>query len=405
MSLQTERLLLRPWKEEDAATLYKWAKDPAVGLPAGWPPHTDVENSREIIRAVLSAPHTFAVIDRETGEPIGSVSVMPPGNGSALMENGEGEIGYWLAAPYWGKGLMTEAASEIIRYGFEELKLQKLWCGYFEGNFRSLRVQEKCGFVYDHTVKDVSCPQLEGETRTEHYSCLTAARWKALRRIREDLFSMRDESYRAFQAKLIPDVPYDRIIGIRTPALRAYAKRCPDKDAFLETLPHRYFEENNLHGFLLERISDYEACLSQVERFLPYIDNWATCDQLAPKVFARNLEKLLPCIRRWIASEKTYTVRFGLKMLMTHFLDADFSEEYLTLAASVKSGEYYINMMQAWFFATALAKQYESTLPFLAEKRLSPWVHNKTVQKAVESYRITPEQKDYLRALRIKNGR
>lgn len=223
--------------------------------------------------------------------------------------------------------------------------------------------------------------------------------------IREKLFELRDEEYKSFQAKLIPTVSPDNIIGVRTPVLRKYAKEIsknPQIGEFLSDLPHQYYDENNLHGFIIEQIKDYEECLTAVERFIPYIDNWATCDMSAPKVFGKHTEELITPIHKWIASEDTYTVRFAINMLMRLYLDEEFKPEYLDLVSGVKSEEYYVNMMIAWYFATALAKQYEATLPYLEERRLSVWTHNKTIQKACESYRITAEQKSYLRSLKYK---
>ena len=223
--------------------------------------------------------------------------------------------------------------------------------------------------------------------------------------IRERLFSLRDEKFAAFQAKLIPNIAPERIIGVRTPELRKLAKALRGSDeaeAFLKELPHEFFEENNLHAFLLCEIKDFERCVRRVEEFLPYVDNWATCDQLRPRVFAKNKQALLPCIRAWIASDRVYTRRFGIGMLMSHFLDEDFREEYLGWVSDIHSAEYYVNMMIAWYFATALAKQYKAALPYIEERRLDPWVHNKTIQKALESFRVSDEQKKLLRTLKSK---
>ena len=222
--------------------------------------------------------------------------------------------------------------------------------------------------------------------------------------IAAELFRMRDKDYALLQARIIPTVPAERIIGVRTPALRAFAKDlCNDGDIgeFLSCLPHRFFDEDQLHAFIISREKDFDKCVASVEAFLPYIDNWATCDQLSPAAFKKSPEKLLPRIQVWIGSNKTYTVRFALGMLMQHFLDERFSTSYTDLAASVRSEEYYVNMMIAWFFATALAKQYDLVIPYLEEKRLDNWVHNRTIQKSVESYRITDEQKAYLKTLKI----
>ena len=263
--------------------------------------------------------------------------------------------------------------------------------------------------------------------------------------IQKKLFAMQDIKYRDFQAGLIPGMDTDSMIGVRTPQLRALAKemlkalredgrktvaaeangkrqshsgaaedlqeisaatseitnaKCVRE--FLSVLPHEYFDEMQLHAFIISGIRDYDECMEEVERFLPFVNNWATCDQLSPKAFAKHKPELLEHIKAWISSDRTYTVRFAIGMLMTHFLDADFRDEYLKMVSAVRSEEYYINMMIAWYFATALAKQWDAAIPYIEERRLSKWVHNKTIQKAIESYRITEEQKDYLRTLRIK---
>ena len=223
--------------------------------------------------------------------------------------------------------------------------------------------------------------------------------------LQERLFAMAEKEYGQFQAKLIPTVDPALILGVRMPKLRALAREISgsaEAEAFLRALPHTYFEENQLHAALIERLRDYPACLAATERFLPFVDNWATCDCFSPKVFGKNRAALLDEIRRWITSDKTYTVRFAIKQLITWYLDESFFPECLAMVAAVNSADYYVKMMVAWFFATALAKQYEAALPYLEQERLPVWIHNKTIQKAVESYRITPEQKMYLRSLRKK---
>ena len=223
--------------------------------------------------------------------------------------------------------------------------------------------------------------------------------------IREELFRLQDPEYRDFQSRLIPTMSTDRMIGVRTPELRKFAKELgkrPDKDEFLEDLPHRYYDEDQLHAFLLSEMKDYGECFAAVERFLPFVNNWATCDQMSPRVFRKHRTELLKPIRDWLVSEQPYTVRFGVGMLMEHYLDGDFDLAYPEMVARLRSEEYYVNMMIAWYFATALAKQYDAVLPFLEEQRLDVWTHNKAIQKAIESRRITPEQKAYLRGLKIK---
>lgn len=221
--------------------------------------------------------------------------------------------------------------------------------------------------------------------------------------IQETLFTMQDLQYRDFQAKLIPNIPPESVIGVRTPELRTLAKNLSQNNAaedFLSALPHRYFEENQLHAFLISEMKSYDAVIGALECFLPYMDNWATCDQLRPKVFRKHTDKLLPEIRKWLGSGETYTVRFAVGMLMCHYLDERFQPEYLDWAADIRSEEYYINMMIAWYFATALAKQYEAALPYLERGRLDTWVHNKTIQKARESFRVPDGHKAYLNTLK-----
>ena len=223
--------------------------------------------------------------------------------------------------------------------------------------------------------------------------------------IERELFRLQDKEYQAFQSKLIPTVPKETVIGVRTPELRKLAVQFakePEAESFLQELPHRYYEENNLHAFLIERIRDYDRCIAALDSFLPYIDNWATCDCMSPKVLGKHLPELLDKIREWMDSGKTYTVRYGIGLLMRYYLDDVFTEEYPGMVAGVHSDEYYINMMIAWYFATALAKQYEQVIPYFEEKKLDIWIHNKAIQKAIESRRITKEKKEYLRSLKRK---
>ncbi len=222
---------------------------------------------------------------------------------------------------------------------------------------------------------------------------------------KKQLFSLVDPAYKAFHQKLMPTVNPDAVLGIRTPVLRKFAKdfySAPASRQFLQELPHTYYEENNLHAFLIEQIPDFDTALTETERFLPYIDNWATCDSFLPKVFKKYPDALYPTILRWPKSQEVYTVRYGIGLLLKLFLDDLFCSEHLKLVAEAASSAYYINMMIAWYFATALAKQQSTTLPWLTEKRLPVWIHNKTIQKAVESHRIKPDTKAMLKVLRIR---
>ena len=222
--------------------------------------------------------------------------------------------------------------------------------------------------------------------------------------VHKKLYSLQDLKYRDMQIKIIPTADPESVIGVRTPELKTMAKeilKAGDYKDFLRELPHELFEENQLHAFILSGMKNYGECMDELEKFLPHIDNWATCDQLSPKVFRKHREELLEHIEKWIESEETYTIRFGAGTLMEHFLDEDYDPKYPEMVAGIRSEEYYVNMMIAWYFATALAKQYESVLPFIEEKRLDDWTHNKAIQKSVESRRIPEERKIYLKSLKV----
>ena len=219
------------------------------------------------------------------------------------------------------------------------------------------------------------------------------------------LFEIQDLKYRDFSHSLMPTVDKEKVIGVRAPALRKLAKELSKDERsknFMSSLPHVYYEENNLHAFLIEQIKDFDTAISEIDRFLPYVDNWATCDCMSPKAFKKDLDRLLTKIDQWLSSSHTYTVRYGICTLMRYYLDSRFSPDFLKKVAEIRSDEYYVKMMIAWYFATALAKQYDATLPYIYEKKLDKWTHNKAIQKAIESYRVTDEHKAYLKTLKIK---
>ena len=227
----------------------------------------------------------------------------------------------------------------------------------------------------------------------------------AVERIQKELFSFRDEVYKAFNKKLVPNVDEKTMIGIRTPVLRSFAKNFfksyPDKaEAFMKVLPHTYFEENNLHAFFIEQIRDFETCLAKTEAFLPFIDNWETCDLFSPPVFKKHPDAVYQRILVWLKSQHCYTVRYAIGLLLSNYLDAEFKTEMLELAASVESDEYYIKMMVAWYFSFALIKQYDAAIPYIQNRRLEPFTHAKAIQKAIESTRIPAETKAYLKTLK-----
>ena len=224
-----------------------------------------------------------------------------------------------------------------------------------------------------------------------------------MKKITNKLFELQDKEYGEFQAKLTPGIEKSQIIGVRVPVVRKLAKeyiKDEESQDFLNTLPHQYYDENMLHGLLISEIKDYEKCIELVDKFLPFVDNWAVCDIMSPKIFKKNRDKLIIKIKEWIKSEHTYTCRFGIEMIMSHYLDEDFKEEYLEMVSKIHSEEYYVQMVIAWLFATALAKQWDATIPYIENQKLDKWIHNKTIQKARESYRITDEQKEYLKGLK-----
>ena len=219
----------------------------------------------------------------------------------------------------------------------------------------------------------------------------------------DKLNKVKNEEYKEFQSKLVPNVPKDTILGVKTPEMRDIAKEVfvsKDRDDFLSDLPHKYYEENLIHFFVVSLIKDFDECIKRVEEFLPYVDCWPVSDQATPKTFKKNHQRLLPLIKKWISSDHVYTARFGLRMLMNEFIDDDFKEEYLEVVANKRGEDYYLKMMVAWYFATALAKQYDATIKYFEDHKLDDWVHKKAIQKAVESYRVTDEHKEYLKTLK-----
>ena len=218
-----------------------------------------------------------------------------------------------------------------------------------------------------------------------------------------DLLKYKDDKYKDFQSKLVPNISKDTIIGIRTPDLRNIAKelfKSDERESFLNNLPHKYYEENLIHFFMISMIKDFDECIKEVEKFLPYVDCWPVSDQASPKVFKKHHKELLPYVKKWIKSNHIYTSRFGIRILMNEYLGDDYKKEYLELVASVKSDEYYLKMMVAWYFATALAKKYDETISYFEEHKLSDWIHRKAIQKAIESFRVSDSHKEYLRKIK-----
>ena len=223
--------------------------------------------------------------------------------------------------------------------------------------------------------------------------------------IKTELLKNIDHKYKEFQKPLIPTIDEKTMLGVRTPVLKKLAKDIKKEgidNTFLHKLPHKYFEENQLHAFIISDIRDYDLCIKELNKFLPYIDNWATCDQLNPKIFKKHKKELLKEINKWIKNKQLYVVRFGIKMLMSYFLDEDFDKKYIDIVLNIKSKEYYINMMRAWFFATALAKQYNDAIKVIEKNKLDTFTHNQTIKKANESFRVSDDRKIYLRSLKME---
>ena len=224
-----------------------------------------------------------------------------------------------------------------------------------------------------------------------------------MKEITDKLMKLKDAKYQEFQSKLVPNIDKNKILGIKTPDLRMLAKEMAlsdMKEEFLKELPHQYYDEDLIHFFVISLEKDFNKTIEYVETFLPYVNCWPVSDQATPKAFKKHHQELLPYIKKWILSSHVYTARFGMRMLMNEFLDDDFKEEYLELVASKKGEDYYLKMMVAWYFATALCKQYDASIKYIEEHRLDDWVHKKTIQKAIESFRVTEEHKEYLRSLK-----
>nr|MBQ6242288.1 GNAT family N-acetyltransferase [Lachnospiraceae bacterium] len=297
-----------------------------------------------------------------------------------------------------GRGIATAGLSHAIGEAFRN-GAETVWVDPNPENPKALALYKRLGFQQKDFPEQLIS---EGEESGSVYMELSRDSWPPVT-LYERLAEVKDDAYREFQTKLVPNIPPETILGVRTPEMRRIAKEVfesPERESFLQALPHRYYEENLIHFFVIAMIRDFDACVRAVEAFLPYVDCWPVSDQSTPKTFRKNRQKLLPYIQKWIASEHVYTARFGIRMLMNEFLDEDFREEYPELVANKKGDDYYLKMMIAWYFATALAKRYDETVPYFEEHRLDDWVHKKAIQKALESYRVTDAHKEYLKSLR-----
>ncbi len=401
VQLETARLILRRFQTDDYETSFRnWQGDTAVTPYVTWQNPANLEESKMTLDHWMGQYenpdfYQWAITLKDVNEPIGTISVVN------IKENAERmEIGYVLGSRWWHQGIVAEAFTEVIRFLFEEVQAQNIIAVHDTRNPNSGAVMRKCGMHYEGTLrKYLRCNEGIGDVCIYSY---LAEEYQ----IRKGLFALQDEKYREFNASLIPNLPKEKFIGVRTPALRNMAKEMAKNgtgDLLLGSVPHRYFEEDQLHAFLLSDIKDADAVFAGLEQFLPYIDNWATCDQLRPKVLKKPAYKarLLDCAKRWIISEGEYTRRYAVGVLHYYFMDDDFETEHLHWVAAMEPGTYYIDMMNAWYFATALTKHYEAALPLIEAKTLDPWVHNKSIQKARESRIIPEERKKYLKTLKI----
>lgn len=405
-TIRTDRLLLRAFLPSDAEDVFRACSNPVLGHDAGWPPHATLEDSLFYINEVAPLGYVWAIVEPENthakgpdspegaARVIGSIGFLPdprtPDDPETMM------LGYWMAQDRWNCGFTTEAAASILDWAFSRAGLSRITACHFLFNEASRRVLLKCGFtpLEEALWVDDDAPADEEPQLVQWYELVSPV---------GELQALSDAEYADFQAKLTPNVPREKFIGVRVPVLRRFAKdygKTPQAEIFLQQLPHGYYDEDMLHCLLISQMKDYDACVAAIDAFLPYVDNWAVCDIMAPKVLGKQKDRLLADIKRWVASEHTYTCRFGLEMLMTFFLDDDFRPELLEIPAQVNSEEYYVRMMVAWFFATALTKQWMAAVPYIELHRLDDWTHRKTIQKACESRVITPEQKAYLKSLK-----
>ncbi len=406
VTIQTERLILRPFTPNDAEDMFDYAKDEGVGERAGWPHHKDIDESRNICQMFIEGKKNFAIVLKAENKVIGSLGLEEyDENHLPEYSSQKGrEIGYAIGKNYWGKGLVPEAVKAVVDYCFNTLNLDFLCIGYFNYNTQSKRVSEKCAFEF---VKYKDFKTRMGTVEKGELVMLTRDKFH-VNNIRENLLALQDLGYRDFCSKLIPTVDKANIIGIRSPQLKAYGKELAKNksavDSFLKSLPHKYMEEYSLHNAMLYYQKDVDMLFSQIDALLPYIDNWATCDGLCSslKQLKKYPDKTLAYINKCLDSDKTFTVRFGIVMLLSQFLDDAFNEDHIIRLTKIISDEYYINIAIAWYMATALAKQYDTAIIYIKNKAFGKYVHNKSIQKAIESYRLSDDKKAYLKTLRLK---
>ena len=400
--IETERLTLRRILPSDYLAMYSWRGDPQV---ARYMLSGAVEKAEDVIpwleqQDPASDEKIICLIERKSdGLAVGSIGMFyDPASDTWTF-------GYNLRRDEWGKGYATEALRAMMDHVRRTYGAHRFEGEAAVANPASLRVMGKCDLA---EIRDSSFTNLgTGECFPSKVYALEdrGADAHMTEEVQRRLFALQDAEYRLFQARLMPTIDVGTIIGVRTPELRKLAKELKGAEHigdFLAALPHRYYDETNLHGFLISELKDYAAAAAAVDALLPYVDNWATCDLLSPKAFRKNRALLRADVLRWMSSDRPFTVRFGIEMAMSHFLDDGFDPSLAERIAAIRSEEYYVRMMVAWYFATALAKQWDAIIPFVEDRRLDPWTHNKTIQKAIESYRITDEQKAYLRSLKVK---
>ena len=419
--VETDRLGFRKWRDDDAETLFRYASDPDVGPRAGWPPHKSVEESREIIRTLFGGDHMWALVLKETGEPIGCIGYFIHGESNIEIGVDDAEVGYWIGKPYWNQGICTEALRALVDYCFDVKGFSTLWGDFFIGNPASGHVMEKCGFI--DTGRENKCSNLrvgkDNPVRIMRLDRPAPLTEEYLMGFVPERF-LRDEKYRRGHMNILAPAAGTRILGMHTPEMKAVAKDLVKKGEWRRQLEvwkkHRPLtgagglthEERMIWGLVLDYAKlPLEERLDEVRKFIPAVDNWAICDNFccnAKWVEKSDKEKVWKFARELIGSSGEFRARVGLILSLAHFLDECSVQRTLDTVVERNFGDdspFYIRMGAAWLFAEALCRQYDVALPFILERRLSRWINNKAIQKARESFRIAPELKDYLNTLKF----
>lgn len=391
--MNDKTLKLRPWKLSDAEDLFHYASDPQIGYNCGWPPHRSIEDSRSCVTNVLAQPETYAIILKETNRPIGCIALKPSNPICAEIDPRSAEMGFWIGTEHQGKGLIVKAAALALNHAFCDLRLTSVWCGYYAGNDRSKRAQEKIGFRPHHMEKNTATPL--GDYRDTYYSVLTIDDW-----VRNQLRQAADPAYKAFNLKLIPGADPDKAIGVRLPIIRKIARRLGADSPWLNHLPHQYLEEDLLHSVLLSGQKDMHTCMDQLNKFLPCIDNWAVCDTISPACFMPGDRAVFAYAKQLVLSDAPYSIRLGYVLLLRLFTKDAFRPRHLELIARTRYDHYYVRMAIAWYLAEAAVEHFDDVYDYLRQFCPDTVIARMAIRKCVESYRISADNKAKLKDLR-----